>query len=177
MEINNFSKELFEVKIIHYKHLDDERGSFSKIFSEKNEELLKDIDEVYFSDSEKNVIRGVHLQKPPYELTKIVTCLEGEIIDFFIDLRYESKTYGKSGSVNLQKNDNCSILIPPGFGHGFSVLSTNAKVMYMQNGIYKNSHELGINPLSVDFDWKVENPIISERDLSLPNFSSSKIGV
>ena len=177
MEIKSYSKELEEIKVIRYKHIADDRGSFSKLFSEDNEKLLNGINEVYFSESKKNVLRGVHLQKPPNELSKIVTCIEGEIIDYFIDLRLDSKTYGKSGSLKLQFFDNCSVLIPPGFGHGFSVLSTNAKVMYMQNGVFRPEYEIGINPLSTNFDWEINNPIISEKDLSMPNFYETKVGV
>ena len=116
------------------------------------------------------MIRGIHFQKNPHILGKIINCIHGEILDFFIDLRKDSETYGKFSSELLSEENNISLLVPEGFGHGFSVISETATVLYLQSGNYSQDHESGINPLSLDFDWHVDNPTISERDLSHNNF-------
>lgn len=164
------SKILNEVKLIENNSSTDSRGLFVKCYEKK---LISDfqVSEVFYSSSVRNTIRGVHLQKKPNELKKIVTCIEGEVLDFFIDLRKESKTYGVYDSFKLS-DKTTSVYIPSGFGHGFSVLSDTATVMYIQDGDYNQESEVGINPLSLDFNWKVEIPIISERDSSLPEYSN-----
>ncbi len=164
---------LNEVKFIRNTLSSDSRGLFSKLY---NKEIISgfQVSEVFYSYSVKNTIRGVHLQKKPNELKKIVTCIEGEVLDFFIDLRKGSKTYGVYDSIKLSDKIT-SVYIPKGFGHGFSVLSQTATVMYIQDGDYNSENEIGINPLSFEFNWKIDKPIISNRDSSLPAFSSFRM--
>lgn len=170
---NSSSKILNEVKFIRNTLSSDSRGLFSKLYKK---EIIAgfQVSEVFYSHSVKDTIRGVHLQKKPNELKKIITCIEGEILDFFIDLRKGSKTYGVYDSIQLS-DKTTSVYIPKGFGHGFSVLSPTAIVMYIQDGDYNSEYEIGINPLSFEFNWKVENPIISNRDSILPASSSLRI--
>jgi len=162
---------LNEVKIVENLNNIDNRGFFLKFYSrEIKDNLNMDVTEVFYSRNKQNVIRGVHFQKSPGDLAKIIKCLDGLILDFFIDLRKDSKTFGKFSSIELSSENNLSIYIPEGFGHGFSVLSQSATVIYLQSGEYNTELEGGINPLSIDFNWRVENPIISERDRSHPSF-------
>ena len=172
MENNILSdKILSDVKIVQNSNKIDDRGSFLKFYSEEiKQNLNMDVTEVFYSKNKQNVIRGVHFQRPPGDLAKIIKCLDGLILDFFIDLRKDSKTFGEFSSIELSSENNLSVYIPKGFGHGFSVLSQTATVLYLQSGEYNTELEGGINPLSIDFNWRVENPIISERDNSHPNF-------
>ena len=160
-----------DVKVIKNSKFLDDRGSFSKIYFDLLENKLNfKVDEIFYSKNNKNVIRGIHFQHKEEYLGKIVHCLDGEIEDLFIDLRQNSKSFGLHSSITLSSNNGLSVYIPKGFGHGFSVLSETATVVYIQDGIYDGNLEGGINPLSLDFDWKVDQPIVSEKDLSYPSF-------
>ena len=165
-----------ELYIIEHLIHKDERGSFIKSF---NESSFKEIGipnikvrERYFSQSHKNVIRGMHFQTPPFEHLKIVTVVQGQIIDVVLDLRKKSETYGKCYSIQLPIGK--SIIIPPGFAHGFMALEDNSTVEYNQTTEYSPEHDAGILYTSFGFDWNISNPIISTRDLAFPSFASFK---
>lgn len=172
MDIKITSDEtISDIKLIENKIHFDTRGSLSKIFFQQiSESLSFSINEVFYSTNLKNVIRGIHFQNKIEELKKIITCVDGEILDFFIDLRPTSKTFGMYSSVNISSENGLSVYIPEGFGHGFSVLSQSATVLYLQSGNYNILAEEGINPLSIEFDWQVKNPILSTRDLNHPDY-------
>lgn len=172
MEIKIISnKYLDEVKIIENEVFNDNRGFFTKFFHKNLRKVLDfEINEIFYSKNYHGVIRGVHYQKQDKQLGKIIKCVSGEVLDFFIDLRKNSNTYGQYSSQLISERNNLSVFIPKGFGHGFSVLSENATVIYLQSGDYNPKMEGGIHPLSLEFDWKVINPIISERDSNHPHF-------
>ena len=89
-----------DVKIIKSSKIQDQRGYFLKNFNKELNEIIKfQIDEVYYSKNIQNVIRGIHYQRKKSELTKIIKCVDGEILDFFIDLRKMSPTYGQFDSI------------------------------------------------------------------------------
>ena len=170
-KIKSYSEQFPEIKIVSFEKRRDDRGYLLKTFtSQELQQEIESLDEIYYSFSKKNIIRGIHMQTKPYGLIKLVTCVNGLINDFFIDLRISSPTYKQFGSIEL--NDEQGVIIPYGFGHGFSVLSETATVLYVQNGLYNKENEIGVNPLSLSFDWKVSDPILSERDKSLPNIDS-----
>ena len=127
---------------------------------------------MYYSINNKSVIRGIHYQKQPSPISKIVTCVEGKVLDFVIDLREDSPNYKKYTTLTLQRDENISIFIPNGFGHGFSVLENNTIINYLQSGNYDPESESGINPLSIKIDWLVDDPILSDRDISLPGINT-----
>ena len=172
MKLINFSKEFFDVKIANGVYFDDERGSLKKtMFGDELNTVMGSIKEVICSTSNMNVIRGLHFQKSPSEVAKFVTCVSGEIIDVFLDVRIDSKTFGQYRSIKLQENDKKALFIPKGFGHGFKALSNVAEILYLQSGYYNKDSELGINPLTFGYNWEIKNPIVSDRDLNLPNLS------
>jgi dTDP-4-dehydrorhamnose 3,5-epimerase len=160
--------ELAGVYIIDNFVAKDERGTFVKTFNinefEKNG-LEFEIKESYFSISQKDVVRGMHFQFPPYDHNKLVYVAQGSIIDVIVDLRKESNTYRKFISVELSA-DNCkSVFIPKGFAHGFKSLEDNTLTVYNVSSEYNSSADSGISYDSIDFDWELPNPIISQRDL------------
>lgn len=171
MDIRSHNK-FHDLKIIKSSKIKDSRGYFLKNFNKELNKIINfQIDEVYYSKNIQNVIRGIHYQRKKSELAKIIKCVDGEILDFFIDLRKKSPTYGKFDSIIISEENNLSIFIPYGFGHGFSVLSKEATVLYLQQGNHDKSEEETINPLSIDFDWKVSNPILSEKDRNAEEFT------
>ena len=171
ISIKPFSEEFSSIKLLDFKQNIDERGYLVKPFlKETFSQYDSDFDEIYFSESKKNVIRGIHFQKSPKELKKVVVCIKGEVKDIFIDMRKNSESYLKFSSTKLKQNKG--IYIPHGFGHGFSVLSDSAIILYLQSGSFDANLELGINPLSLDLDWEVDSPILSNKDSNLPGLDS-----
>lgn len=156
----------------------DARGVFVKTFHEtilKNAGVEFNLRESYFSLSKKDVIRGMHFQLPPHHHAKVVFCPYGAILDVIVDLRKESPTYGQYFTHELSAENHKAYYIPEGFAHGFRSLSDDAITYYLVSSEYSQQHDTGIRYDSIGYDWQVEEPIISTRDLSfsdLKDFSS-----
>ena len=119
-----------------------------------------------FSRSNYKVLRGLHYQTDPQQ-GKLVTCLNGEIFDVCVDLRKSSSTYGQHISINLRGDEPSCLWIPPGFAHGFCVLSQNgADVMYKVDSAYNPKTEGCIlwNAANLGVSWPIQDPILSEKD-------------
>lgn len=163
-----------DLKYINKKAYFDERGGFVKIYEKDffaKEEIIFDIYELYYSISNKNVVRGMHLQLPPYEHSKIVFCQQGSIVDVFIDLRKDSASYGIHESVRLNGQTKFFVYLPPGVAHGFLSLEDNSILGYLTSSSYKEEYDTGIKWDSFGFDWGLRNPIVSKRDNSLTEFN------
>ena len=153
----------------------DERGYFFENFNHfafKQDKIDLNFIQENFSKSKKNVIRGLHFQKPPKAQAKLVTAVSGEVFDVAVDLRKNSPTFGKWVSEILSEINHKSLYIPEGFAHGFCVLSESATVMYKINQEYSPDHEQGIiwNDPDIDISWPISESIISEKDQNLPLF-------
>lgn len=175
MQIENTN--IFGLKIINAKILNDNRGSFIKTFNNEifaSHGLNIDIKETYYSVSHKNVIRGMHFQIPPHDHIKLVFVPAGSIHDVVLDLRNGSPTYGETFSCELSAKNAKVILVPSGLAHGFKSLEDNTITMYMQNSGYSPKYDCGIRYDSFNFEFDCETPIISERDLSFNNFNDFK---
>ena len=168
MKIN---KTLIEdLLIIEPQLFKDERGFFYESYNKNN----LDINIVFVQDNEsksyKGVIRGLHFQAPPFEQTKLVRCVSGNILDVAVDLRTNSKTYGKSFSIELSSENNKQLFVPKGFAHGFQVLSETAIVNYKVDNFYNPKSDSGIiwNDKDLSIDWNLDvKPILSDKDLKL----------
>ena len=175
MEVKDFSEKFKEIKLIHGLNFEDERGSLKKtMFGDELQNLISPIKEVLCSTSKKSVIRGLHFQNPPFAVKKLITCVKGTVMDVFLDLRSESDTYGEFESIKLKEDDSLALLIPEGFAHGYSTLSNEAILIYLQSGNYNYKYDESINPLSLGIDWQVDNPIISKKDKASENFKRFK---
>ena len=153
----------------------DERGSFfesyNKIYLSK-----KGIDINFTQDnqslSKKNILRGLHFQNPPFEQSKLVRCIDGEILDIAVDIRKRSKTYGKFEKVILSSFNKKQLFIPKGFAHGFLTLSDKAIISYKVDNHYSPNHDNGIiwNDPTLNINWGIcdSELIISEKDSKLP---------
>lgn len=167
-----------DILIISHDIYEDKRGFFSEIY---NNELMSNLaipsnfvqDNLSFS-KKKGTIRGLHFQKNPNAQSKLIKVLDGEIEDFFIDLRRDSPNYQKYSSFTLKK-DNGWIYIPKGYAHGFCTLKDNTTVIYKVDNYYSKDDESGIawNDQFFDINWPLSglNPILSEKDSSLPSWS------
>jgi dTDP-4-dehydrorhamnose 3,5-epimerase len=125
------------------------------------------------SFSKKGVVRGLHYQTGDTAQGKFVYLIEGNVRDVFVDVRKDSPTYGKVMFIDLAGEDNTFIYIPPGFAHGFSVLSDHAFFLYACTKEYSKASEGGIrfDDPKLDIDWGVKNPIVSKKDRELPYIS------
>jgi dTDP-4-dehydrorhamnose 3,5-epimerase len=163
------------VYIIQNDFFHDFRGKFLKVFHKDifiYNKLEYEFQEQFYSISKKNVIRGMHFQIPPFEHTKLVYVNRGSIIDVVLDIRKKSSTFGKYMFVNLSAENNKSIYIPIGCAHGFLSLENDTMVTYLQTSTFSPNFDGGINIFSFGMDWPVKNPIVSEKDLELPDFKN-----
>jgi dTDP-4-dehydrorhamnose 3,5-epimerase len=148
---------------------EDARGGFVKSFSETqlaNAGITFTLRESYFSFSKKDVIRGMHFQLPPHEHSKVVFCPVGAILDVVVDLRKDSPTYLQCQAHELSAENKKAIYIPEGFAHGFKSLTDGALTYYLVSSEYDKAHDTGIGYNSIGFDWGIDQPILSARDLS-----------
>ena len=157
----------------------DDRGYF---FESYNEQRFKElgINDNFVQDnqscSQKNVVRGLHFQKPPYAQAKLVRVLHGAVIDFAVDIRKNSPTYGQYFSTLLTADNFRQFYIPAGFAHGFSALEDNTVFAYKCSNFYNKASEgcILFNDKDLNIDWQTESPITSEKDLLGEPFATFK---
>lgn len=153
----------------------DNRGNLIKIINEEFAHL-NTIKEVFYSKSYPKVIRGLHFQRAPFDITKLVTCVYGEVYDVVVDLRSDSPTFGKIQSFILSAEKNNLILIPKGCAHGFANIGNgnnndgSCVLLYLTDGKFSPAHDTGIRYDSIGIEWPFSQPILSERDLNLPTY-------
>jgi len=159
---------------IQPKVFGDSRGYFLESWSKKDYEIAG-ITLPFVQDnqsySKKGVLRGLHFQKT-HPQGKLVRAIEGEIFDVAVDIRVDSKTYGKWHSVILSGEKHNQFYIPPGFAHGFLVLSETALFSYKCTDFYYPDDEGGIiwNDPEIGIKWENSNTefILSDKDKLLP---------
>jgi len=121
------------------------------------------------SSSSRGVLRGLHAQlaRPQGKLVRVLT---GAILDVAVDIRPDSPTFGRSVQAELSAENRLEIWVPPGFAHGFCVLSETADVLYKCTQLYDPTDEIGViwNDPTLGIDWPIEAPVLSDKDLALP---------
>jgi len=153
------------------KVFEDDRGWFLETYNEK---VFKDqgITEKFIQDNQsfsvKGVVRGLHFQRPPFAQGKLVRVITGKVLDVAVDLRKNSPTFGKYESFILDSKKCNMVYIPEGFAHGFAALEDSI-FAYKCTNLYNKESEGGINwaDPSLNIDWGVKNPIVSEKDQAL----------
>ena len=160
-------KDLLILKTNIYE---DKRGFFKEVFREKilNKKFIFDC----LSYSKKNILRGLHMQlKKPQ--AKLITVVRGKILDVVVDLRKNSSTFGRYFKTILSDKNGKSILIPPGFAHGFLGLKKENIVYYFNTNYRSVKNEIGIlwNDKDLKIKWSVKKPIVSKKDKKNMTFS------
>ena len=156
----------------------DHRGSFVKLYSREQFSCLlphKEIVESFATLSRAQVLRGMHFQIPPRAYEKVVTCLQGSVLDVLLDLRVGSPTFRQHREFRLSSSDHDYLLIPEGVAHGFLVTQAPALMLYHQTAEYAPALDTGIRWNSFGFRWPEQKPIMSIRDsrfLSMEEFES-----
>lgn len=152
------------------RKFEDDRGYFFESFNLKefqdqvgeNVSFVQDNESV----SKKGVVRGLHFQKPPMAQGKLVRVGRGKIVDYAVDIRKNSSTYGKVFSIELSEENALMLWIPEGFAHGFVALENNTQLLYKCTNYYAPESEATIlwNDESLAIDWKCTDFIVSSKD-------------
>lgn len=170
--LNIEATNLKDCYILTPKRFGDQRGFFEQVDIEPLQELgFKDFKKLNRSKSVKGTVRGLHFQKNPYAQTKVVSCMNGAVLDVVVDIRKDSPTYGNWTSVELTPENGRALYVPRGYAHGFVALKDDTLFEYLVDNVYNKESEAGIiwNDPDVDIDWQfekygIENPILSEKD-------------
>ena len=153
-------KDLVLIKTNIYK---DKRGFFKEV--EKNDVLKKKFIFDCYSFSKKNTLRGLHLQTKNSQ-AKIITVVQGKILDVVVDCRKKSKTFGKHFAIEISQNSNFSLFIPENFAHGFLCLSPSCGVYYKCTSYRDIKSETTIlwNDKNLKINWPIKRPLLSKKD-------------
>lgn len=154
----------------------DHRGFFKETYNKTSfEKLGLDIDFLQdnVSYSAKGILRGLHFQAPPHAQGKLVQVLEGEAIDVAVDIRRSSPTYGQHRTILLTGENHRMFWVPPGFAHGFAVLSETCFFCYKCTDTYNKESEGGLmwNDPSLGIDWGLAEPVLSDKDKDYTPFT------
>lgn len=169
--------EIQDLLIIKPKVFEDDRGYFFESYNHqgfKNQGIAATFVQDNESRSMKNVLRGLHFQKPPYSQGKLVRVMRGSVLDVAVDLRKSSPTYGKWASIVLSDKNKWMYWVPEGFAHGFLTLEDNTVFFYKCTNVYNRESEGSIrwNDPTLNIDWgKLEHPILSDKDKVSPLFA------
>jgi dTDP-4-dehydrorhamnose 3,5-epimerase len=160
-----------DVQLLEPRVFEDTRGSFFESYNERvlaEHGILGPFVQDNQSFSHKDVVRGIHYQIVQAQ-GKLIRCLSGEIFDVAVDLRRHSPTFGKWVGKTLSAANRHMLWIPPGFGHGFKVLSEGADVLYKATDFYAPQHERTIlwNDPALRIEWPgMDRAILSAKDLA-----------
>lgn len=169
--------EIEGLLIIRPKVFEDDRGHFFESFN-KNVFFKNGLSLEFVQDnqslSNKNVLRGLHFQSPPYAQGKLIRVIRGSVLDVAVDIRKSSPTYGKNLVINLSEQNKIMFYIPEGFAHGFLTLEDNTIFSYKCTNFFNKESEGSLlwNDLDLNINWGITNPILSDKDKVAPLFNS-----
>jgi dTDP-4-dehydrorhamnose 3,5-epimerase len=157
----------------------DERGHFFESFRKDSLHtygVTQDFVQDNQSLSSKGILRGLHFQKNPHAQGKLVRVLQGAVLDVAVDIRSNSRTYGHHFSIELNESNKTMFYIPPGFAHGFLTLDDNTIFAYKCTNYYHKESEGCVlwNSPSLDINWGIDSPILSEKDKTATDFADFK---
>ncbi len=166
---------LADLLIIQPQVFRDDRGYFFESFNHQhfidaglNLNFVQDNE----SKSQKDVLRGLHFQNPPFAQGKLVRVIKGSVMDVAVDIRKESTTYGLFYKIELNETNKTMLWIPPGFAHGFATLENDTIFSYKCTNLYNKASEGSIlwNDTDLNIDWNIEHPVLSDKDKISPFF-------
>lgn len=172
-----------DVLLIEPKIHFDERGYFMESYRHDllQKKLGYTVSFIQDNESKSNqfgVLRGLHYQTAPFAQSKLVRVTRGRVLDVALDIRRDSKTFGKHVSVELSDKNKRQLFIPKGFAHGFVVLSEEAIFTYKVDKYYSKSHEKGVafNDKDLKIDWQIDDAelLLSKADQCYPCLSDNE---
>ena len=158
---------------------EDDRGYF---FESWNKKIFKKLGLNYEfnqdnqSLSKYGVLRGLHFQNPPYAQGKLVRVVKGKVLDVVVDIRSDSSTYGSHYKIELSETNKLIFWIPPGFAHGFITLENDTIFSYKCTSVYNKQSEQALlwSDKTLNIDWQIKKPIVSQKDQNAIKFLSFK---
>lgn len=168
---------------IHQRVFNDARGRFARLFCQGRLTLQGrpfDIRQINHSTTQgAGSVRGLHYQLPGHAESKLITCLEGAILDIVVDIRQGSPTFLHWHAERLEAGDGHSLLIPKGFAHGFQALAEQVQVLYFTDADYAPGHEGGLrhDDPALNLPWPLPVTNLSERDQQHPLLTPAFTGV
>ncbi len=167
------------IKLIKPRRFSDDRGWFSETYVDTRwAEAGVDVRLVQDNHSYSaptGTIRGIHFQKPPHAQAKLVRCIRGRILDYAVDLRAGSPTYGQHVSAELSAENGHQLFIPVGFGHAFVTLDPDTEVIYKVSDYYAPDCDGGVrwNCPDINIHWPLpaSGPVLSAKDETLPTLA------
>jgi len=158
------------------RRFEDPRGVFCETYSKRALSAMG-IEVEFVQDNhsisiERNVVRGLHFQIPPFAQDKLIRVARGSAFDVVVDLRSASPTFGKHVATVLSADNWRQLLVPAGFAHGFCTLEPNTEVLYKVSRFYSPQHDRGVlwNDPDLEIGWPVaaEDALLSDKDLQYP---------
>ena len=173
MQIDSYLNGVLHIKPkVHQDH----RGHFFESF--RKDALQKfGVDLEFVQDnqslSQKNILRGLHYQTPPYAQGKLVRVIKGSVRDVVLDIRKSSSSYGQFKVFDLTEQNFEMLYVPPGFAHGFATLEDHTIFTYKCTDYYNPESEGGVlwSAPELEIPWGIEDPVLSEKDKHLTSFS------
>jgi dTDP-4-dehydrorhamnose 3,5-epimerase len=165
------------VELVQADPIKDHRGFFARTFCEAEFSefgLNPRFVQCNLSyNAVKGTLRGLHFQKAPKEETKLIRCIAGAIYDVVLDIRPQSKSFGKWEAFELTKENLLSLYIPAGIAHGFQTLQDETEVFYQMSEYYSPVHAAGIrwDDEAFTIAWPISSPVVSAKDQSYPGFA------
>ena len=151
----------------------DERGYFFESYNQQTfekEGLFYNWVQDNQSSSTYGVIRGLHFQIPPKSIDKMITCISGAVLDFVVDMRKGSPTFGDWAEFKLAAGEARSVFVPKGLAHGFFTLTDNTVIQCKSSGVFDGPSDKAISYSTFSFAGKINNPVLSEKDIAAPLF-------
>jgi len=167
------------VQLIETRRFADARGWFSETWAEAKYAALG-VDVRFVQDNQSysahaGTIRGIHFQTPPHAQAKLVRCPRGSIIDYAVDLRKGSPTWGQVAFATLSAENGKQLFVPVGFGHAFVTLEPDTEVAYKVSDVYAGDCDGGVawNCPDIGIDWPLPptGPVLSDKDSALPRLA------
>jgi dTDP-4-dehydrorhamnose 3,5-epimerase len=163
------------VVVLHPNVFADQRGFFMETYNQVffgAQGLPDHFVQDNHSRSSRGVIRGLHYQYPQWQ-GKLVRVINGEIFDVAVDIRRDSPDFGKWVGVYLSETNHQQLYVPPGYAHGFCVVSDIADVVYKCTTVYKPQDDAAIrwDDSEIGIKWPIDNPLVSDKDMQAPLLS------
>lgn len=165
--------------LIETRRFGDARGWFSETYEESKYAALG-VDVRFVQDNQSysaftGTIRGLHFQTPPHAQAKLVRCVRGSIVDYAVDLRKGSPTYGKVAYAELSAENGRQLFVPVGFGHAFVTLEPDTEVVYKVSDVYAADCDGGVAwdcpDIGIDWPLPASGPVLSDKDRKLPRLA------
>jgi len=172
------STDIEGLLVITPRIFEDDRGYFFESFNKQVFENYTSSSIEFVQDnqskSQKNVLRGLHFQNPPFDQGKLVRVIQGSVLDIALDIRKNSPTFGQHFKITLDTTLHQMLWIPSGFAHGFISLEDDTIFSYKCTNYYNKESEGCIlyNDTDINIDWETISPILSDKDKVGENFST-----